>query len=422
MSLQTETVADELRAIVGDQYFRHATPADTIDGVAPRYIIEPGNADEVAQVLHCANDAGLHIAPRGGGSKLAWGNRPRGVDLVLSTKRLNRVLEHAWGDMTATVEAGCTVGELQRVLAEHGQRLALDPLWPERTTVGGLLSTNDSGALRIRVGSLRDLIIGITVALPDGTLARSGGKVVKNVAGYDLPKLMTGAFGTLGVITEATFRLYPLPRDTRTFSFRLPTAAAMNQLVLQVLDSTLVSTGLQVRAGSDHSMGVDVRFEGISAALDAQATRLNAMAAAVDAQSTASADVWNAREALWSNDSSAVVCKLTFLPANLAAVIAALERVATPLRIDWQLVAQAVGTAMLRLDASNSEAALAALTILRAQVQRLEGSLVVLQCAADVKARIDVWGYTGDALPLMQRVKERFDPNGTLNRGRFLGF
>jgi len=141
------------------------------------------------------------------------------MDLVLSTQGLNRVLEHAAGDMTCTVEAGCTITALRQVLARHGQRLALDPLWPDCATVGGVLATNDSGPLRQAFGSARDLLIGVTIALPDGTLARSGGKVVKNVAGYDLPKLMVGALGTLGVITQATFRLHPLPRESGTLVF-----------------------------------------------------------------------------------------------------------------------------------------------------------------------------------------------------------
>ena len=150
------------------------------------------------------------MIPRGGGTKLGWANSPARAGLILSTARLTEVIEHAWADLTVSVGAGCTVQRLQEALAQHGQRLALDPLWPEKATVGGVLSTNDSGALRLRFGALRDLIIGVTVALPDGTLASSGGKVVKNVAGYDLPKLVTGALGTLGVITRAVFRLHPL--------------------------------------------------------------------------------------------------------------------------------------------------------------------------------------------------------------------
>src|SRR5258707_5746105 len=133
--------------------------------------------------------------------------------------RLNQVIEHAWADLTVSVDAGCTFQQLQNTLAQHGQHIAVDPLWPERATVAGMLSTNDSGTLRIRYGALRDLIIGVTIALPDGTLASSGGKVVKNVAGYDLPKLVTGALGTLGVITRAIFRLHPLPHNVRSFTF-----------------------------------------------------------------------------------------------------------------------------------------------------------------------------------------------------------
>ena len=174
------------------------------------------------------------------------------ADLILSTARLNRVIEHAWADLTVSVEAGCTFQNLQNTLAQHGQRIAIDPLWPEQATVGGILSTNDSGTLRIRYGALRDLIIGMTIALPDGTLASSGGKVVKNVAGYDLPKLATGALGTLGVITRAIFRLHPLPRNTRSFTFAARDLTDANRLMLAVQDSKLTHTGLQARftAGS----------------------------------------------------------------------------------------------------------------------------------------------------------------------------
>ncbi len=179
---------EELAAVVGPEHFRSASAADAVDGVVPQKVAEPANAEELAKVLRIADGAGLSVFPQGNGSKLDWGYPPRRADLVLSTARLNRLLEHAWGDMTATVEAGCTVATLQKSLAEHGQWLAIDPLWPERATIGGILSTNESGSLRVRYGALRDLIIGVTIALPDGTLARTGGKVVKNVAGDGLPK------------------------------------------------------------------------------------------------------------------------------------------------------------------------------------------------------------------------------------------
>src|SRR5919109_5514446 len=213
-----EAALTEIRAIVGEAHVRAASVEDAVDGLRPQVIIETANADEVSKVLKTATDVGVQVIPRGGGTKLGWGNRPRAAQVIISTSRLKRVVEHAWGDMTATVEAGCTVQQFQQTLAEHGQLLALDPLWPEKATIGGILSTNDSGPLRIRFGSLRDLIIGITLVLPDGTIAKSGGKVVKNVAGYDLPKLATGALGTLAVITDAVFRLHPVFPETRSLS------------------------------------------------------------------------------------------------------------------------------------------------------------------------------------------------------------
>src|SRR5229473_900768 len=219
-------------AIVGNENVRAATAADAIGGVQPKLVIEPGTASEIAEILRLSNDAGLAVIPRGSGTKLGWGNPPSRADLILSTARLTEIIEHAWADLTVSVEAGCTAQRLQETLAQHGQRLALDPLWPEKATIGGVLSTNDSGTLRLRFGALRDLIIGVTIALPDGTLASSGGKVVKNVAGYDLQKLATGALGTLGVITRAVFRLHPVPRAAKTFSFTAESFPAMQRHIL----------------------------------------------------------------------------------------------------------------------------------------------------------------------------------------------
>src|SRR5229473_3401907 len=185
----SSTFEADVRQIVTAKYVRTAAAKDVVAGVPHSFVVEPGSEEELGKILKLANAAGLAVIPRGGGTKQEWGNRLARADVILSTARLNRVIEHAWADLTASVEAGCTIGKLQETLAKHGQRLALDALWPERATVGGVLSTNDSGALRLRFGSLRDLVIGVTLALADGTVASSGGKVVKNVAGYDLPKL-----------------------------------------------------------------------------------------------------------------------------------------------------------------------------------------------------------------------------------------
>src|ERR1700681_3457825 len=261
-------------ALVGNEYVRAATATDAVAGAQPNLMIEPGTERELAEILRLSNEAGLAVIPRGGGTKLGWGNSPARADMILSTARMTEIIEHAWADLTVTVEAGCTIQRLQETLGQHGQRLALDPLWPEKATVGGVLSTNDSGALRLRFGALRDLIIGVTIALPDGTLASSGGKVVKNVAGYDLPKLVTGALGTLGVITRAVFRLHPLPRAANTFSFPAENFPAMQQHILAIQDSQLAHTALQIRCASGELPAADILFEATDAGLAAQESQL----------------------------------------------------------------------------------------------------------------------------------------------------
>ncbi len=420
MKPRTEAPWAELASIVGADHLRTASAVDAVDGVAAQMVVEPGSADELALVLRCANDAGLSVVPRGGGTKLGWGNPPRGADLVLLTARLDQVLEHAWADMTATVEAGCTVARFQKTLGEHGQRLALDALWPERATIGGILATNDSGSLRVRFGALRDLIIGITLALPDGTLAKSGGKVVKNVAGYDLPKLATGSLGSLGVITQAIFRLYPLPREVRSVSFTASSPETLSKLVLAVQDSKLAFTGLQLCAQLGGPPALAVRFEGTTGGIEAQVRQMLQLAA--DARQVDSPqDPWSAREALWSGSEPALICKCGVLPSQLSTLCGVVGRVAEPLGLAWKVAAQAVGLAFMRLSGSQEQALPAAAAKLRSELEQLGGSLAALHCPPGVKKDIEVWGSTGDAQALMRRVKEQLDPNGTLNPGRFVG-
>ena len=415
--LMTQVSWPELAQIVGKQYLRAATAADAIDGVEVEKVAEPGTPEDLAYALRWAHAGGLKVAPRGGGTKMGWGNPPAACDLVLSTARLNRILEYAWADMTVIVEAGCRIADLQRTLAEHGQRLALDPLWPERATIGGILSTNDSGTLRARYGSLRDLIIGITVALPDGTLAKSGGKVVKNVAGYDLAKLFTGALGTLGVIVQAIFRLHPLPRQSRSLSFS-GTPESLNQLLLDIQASKLTFTGLQLRAAPG-SADLDVRFDGTAAGIEAQAKQVQQIAGSVPA-SEAPADAWTLHQAIWEGATRALLAKFSVLPTQLGAVCRLAERSAVAQSLAWKIVVQNVGAGYARFE-GNEQGLRSALVALREGIAKMDGTLVALGCPVAVKRGLDVWGAPSDAQPLMVRVKQRFDPGGTLNPGRFVG-
>jgi glycolate oxidase FAD binding subunit len=418
--LPPNAIEECLHGTVGTPHLRAAAPDDAVHGIVPALIVEPGTEQEVADVLRAADDAGLAVIPRGGGTKLEWGNPPARADVVLSTARLNRVLAHAWSDLTATVEAGCVVAHLQETLAEHGQRLAIDPLWPERATIGGILSANDSGPLRLRYGGLRDLIIGVTLACADGTLAASGGRVVKNVAGYDLQKLATGALGTLGVITQATFRLHPLPKNARTLTLRVNRVEDLQRIMLAIQDSELAHTALQMRIGAAATPETDVLLDGTEAGLAAQEATIRQLAGDM---TIAGADpgVWSARERLWEEAGERqypAIAKLSMPPAEFGPISAAIARIAASKGTGWRAVVQASGIGWLRLDGASNEIA-GLLTELRGLLESGGGSLVILRQPPG--SELEAWGSPGDALPVMRALKHQLDPRGTLNPGRFVG-
>jgi len=417
--LMTSSIEEKLRSAAGAHNLRAATVGDMVSGVLPQFVAEPDNEQQLAAVLSLANEAGIAVIPRGGGTKLDWGNPPKKAEMILSTARLNRILEHAWADLTVTVEAGCTLRTLQETLARHGQRLAFDGLWPERATIGGVLSTNDSGVFRLRFGALRDLIIGVTLALADGTLASSGGKVVKNVAGYDLPKLATGALGTLGVITRAVFRLHPLPWGARTISFTADNLRAMQAHILSIQDSKLAHTALQIRCAAGDRPDADILFEATEAGLNAQESQLRELLGFTNAEQPTE-QVWNARQDLWSPQiENALIAKLSVLPAKIARTMELLEVIVNAQQLHWQIVAQATGITTVRLEGELARISVA-VEQLRAEVEGSGGSLVVLRRPKGL-ASLDAWGNVGDAVGLMQAVKRQLDPKATLNPGRFFG-
>jgi glycolate oxidase FAD binding subunit len=419
----SEQALDALRSILVEGTLRRGHAADEVLGVVPELCAEPADEAELSQALDYARQAGMLVAGRGGGTKLDWGTAPRAIDLAISTARFNRILEYAPDDMTVTVEAGVTIAQLQSTLSVHGQRLALDPLWPERATAGGVVATNDSGALRLRYGGIRDLILGITVVLPDGTIATSGGKVVKNVAGYDLPKLMSGALGTLGIISRAVFRLHPLPQSSQTLSFAFPDCESANRFLLAIADSMVVPTGLQMRTCAAGTVEADVRIDGIAAGIAAQTETVCKLAGKVYPIEP-EGDPWQAREKIWSVAESAgilaCIVKLSVLPAQLSST-AAFVRGALGERAAWRLLMQSTGLAWLRVDAAESPAVADFISSLRSFLAPTGGTAVLLKAPAALRQKVDVWGDAGSALALMKRVKEQFDPRGVLNRGRFVG-
>ncbi len=418
-SLQTGwSLKEQLCALAGSEHVRPAGAEDAVAGIPAQWVVEPGSEQEAASLLRLANDAGLAVIPRGGGSKLNWGNPPKCADVILSLRRLNQVVEHAWADLTVTVEAGCTFAGLQRALAERGQRLAVDPLWPERATIGGILSANDTGALRLYYGGLRDLVIGVTLALADGTLARSGGKVVKNVAGYDLPKLATGAMGTLGLITRAVFRVHPLPANMRTLSIETGDMDEAQRLILALLNSNVIPAAIQLRAADEGAPRVEIGLEGTESGLASQEARIAELARPLKISSGA-AGAWTARQDLWTSAESAAITKMSLIPSAMANTLAIAARLSAGEGARWRAVIQATGIGWLRIDAGG-ESCSRILQELRFEIEGGGGALVVPHAPSAV-IPLEAWGSPGDGLPLMLALKQQFDPQGTLNPGRYVG-
>ena len=426
--MKVQSLQETLGALVGD-HVRPAAESDLVAGVQPQFVVEPGTEEEVAKVLASADREGLKVLVRGGGTQLNTGLPPTGGDVLLSTARLNTVVEHAPHDMTVTVEAGLKLTDLQAHLARTRQWLALDPVLDPDATNGGIISTNLSGARRLRYGGVRDQIIGIRVVLPDGTIAKGGGKVVKNVAGYDLPKLFTGALGTLGVIVAATFRLYPLRAASRTVVLSAPTAAPLCDLAVRVIASTLEPTALDVMSAPAAGVGcvMAARFETEPASADEQAATLVSMTTGQDdiktLQDEAEEQFWRQVASdfpLASDAENALILKASVLPTSVAPWLESLERTAKEANLSTRWRGHA-GHGLIFARLSGEETALArAVDELRRVASAGQGSLVVLDAPAALARKVDVWGSI-PAFEVMRRLKARFDPNYTLNPGRFVG-
>jgi glycolate oxidase FAD binding subunit len=386
-------------------------------------IVEPASAEEVADVLARANREGLRVQTRGAGTKSESGAEPR-AEILLSTAKLNAVLAHRHGDLTATVQAGASLASVNRALAERGQWIPLDPPWADRATIGGLVATNDSGPRRHRYGAPRDLIIGIDFVRADGVAAKAGGIVVKNVAGYDIARLLTGSFGSLAVIVSATFKLYPLPPASRTVVVDVPheqnVAASTERLhtvIAQLLASQLTPTAIEVQ---DPPLRLLVRFETIEVAAGQQAAAVvqlaeSAHANAIVVQADEEASVWASHSRRpWYGDGA--VIKITLLPGDIATTLTWLADVTRG--VDYEVVGRAGVGALLARVGGGADAQARVLTDLRARIRPQAGSAVLVRGSDELKTQVDVWGPIGDGLAVMRAIKRQFDPNGILNPGR----
>jgi len=442
-------LARTLEGIVGAGHVRVDGEAHryAVDGVVPTGVVLPGSVEEVSAVLASCSQAGAAVVPWGGGSSMGLGGIPQRVDVVLCLSRLNQVLDYEPGDMTSTVQAGMVLREYQARLKSQGQFLALDAPEETRATIGGILAANVSGPRRIRYGSARDLLIGVRVAHADGTVTKGGAKVVKNVTGYDMNKLYVGSLGTLGVIVEATFRLYPLPPAEHTWVAPFPTAGKARQVIAKILDSPLVPSAVEllnqsaaVEVGRRSGAIAEPRGcllavaaasvpEAVGAQLE-QVRRMGKEAGGGDGQmldGETHERFWTAVRNFSYGDGGSMVLKAGVLIDKVADAVAEGERVAGAQGLSVAIISEA-GTGIVRYHlraegagAERFKRLVEVVAPLRTFATDAKGSLVVLQAPPEVKAQVDIWGPIGETLGLMRGLKEQFDPGRILNPGRFVG-
>jgi glycolate oxidase FAD binding subunit len=398
----------------------------SVDGVTPRSVVAPPSAEELAEALHAADQNGEAVAPIGGGTQLGLGMPPDRIDRALETTGLNKIIEYEPADLTVTVEAGLRFAELQKILGEQGQFLALDPPAQSGATIGGLIATNASGPLRFSSGTARDLVLGVRVANPDGTLTRAGGRVVKNVAGYDLNKLYIGSLGTLGIIVELSFKLAPIPPSTATivgqFADLNGARAALGIVVrspLSPLAVELLGPGAAASAGLPAAHSVVLRVGGYPQAVERQVRDLSALFTQQGGQHVEARDsVWEdlARIRVEAQRRDVLVKAAAPISASTALVDMLEKRLPNP--IVWSHAGN--GVAFAACDGLSDASAL--LEIRRAVTNLGENaSLVIQRCPTELKRSIDVWGDVGSSLALMRALKQKLDPKNTLNPGRYVG-
>lgn len=422
------TAWNELPAEQRQRYEKAIAP-----GTVPEYMICPDSQDALAEVVTWAHRDGIRLLPCGSGSKLDWGGLAAGVQVILSTERLNRLVEHATGDMVVIAEAGLPFANLQAALAPTNQFLSLDPSHPDRATLGGIVATADSGALRQRYGGVRDLLIGISFVRADGQVARGGGKVVKNVAGYDLMKLMTGAYGTLGVLNQLIFRTYPLPEAAATV-VAVGDGGAIAQLTQSILLSSLTPTALELLApvttqslgldsGTSNNFGLLVRFQSIPASVEQQSASVRNQAestglATTLLQDASETDLWKRLREKWDEPahSDAITCKIGVRPTCAIELLSALENL-EDVQPTLATLHAGSGLGYLHLPADASPSVL---QHIRQLCETHSGYLTVQRASVPLKQSFDIWGIRSETLPLMQGLKQRFDAQNLLSPDRML--
>ncbi len=431
----TTAIAQQLKSLIdtntqlvelpdADSYWQKLDRA-IADTNAPIYLVFPQTIDILAKIVKIASQQQWRILICGNGSKLTWGGLGKDIQLVISTQKCDRIIEHAVGDLTVTAEAGMKLADLQAQLRSHNQFLPIDPSHGD-ATLGGIVATADTGSWRQRYGGVRDLLLGLSFVRADGEIAKAGGRVVKNVAGYDLMKLFTGAYGTLGIITQLTFRTFPLIATSQTLLLtgeadaiaRLTQTIRSSGLTPTAMD--LLSTSVLDRLDLGRAIGLIIRWQTIPESIEQQIEEVKALARQLkldtkDYHDRAEIELWqkctNVTSICGSNTSA--ICKIGIAPnaaINFLQLKQAIER-----NIAVRVHASS-GIGQLQLENVDEPV----ISDLRSHCQQNYGFLTVLDAPKAFKQQVDLWGYSGNALKTMQAIKSQFDPQNILNPGCFL--
>jgi glycolate oxidase FAD binding subunit len=411
-------------AVVTEQ---SALASHIVDGMQPALVCFPSTAEQIAAALRVSVEAEAAVIPWGGGTAMSIGNRPRALDVVMATSRFNGVIEHDHANLTATVQSGTTLTALQEILARQRQFLPFDPPHPARATVGGIVAANLNGPRRSCYGSVRDLVIGMKVALASGEMIKAGGKVVKNVAGYDMCKLFVGSLGTLGILTEVTLRMAPIPETSATVI-----AAGALPKVLQFVDelsrSPLLPAAVALMNSGALGVGQNdwraaVRCEGFAETVtrhlaDSQALAQHVGLGAEILRDSADSQLWD-RVRDFPLQTGRAIYRVTVPRASVAASVRAIH--------DWNgsefqpaILSDPLTGALWVADAERQTSPQRFADLL-SLAQRCGGHVIIFAAPADAKKNIDVWGPAPPTLVLMRKIKNQFDPKAVLNPGRFVG-
>lgn len=429
-----DKIIHRLREMFGENRAVIASGSDfRTDRERQRLVAFPHNIEELGEMMRLASDERWRVIPAGAGTWLEMGNRPTRFDLIVSTTKMNRVLEYEPADLTATVEAGGPLVAFNRMAAEHRQFIPLDPFGDKRSTIGGVVATASSGPMRCAYGTPRDWLIGAKVVHADGRVTKAGGKVVKNVAGYDLCKLYVGSFGTLAVIAEMSFKLRALPPCEGTIVFYSDNAGALCSLVAGITDSDVQPTAMELISPSDKALpavenelfALALRFLNEAEAVDSQigeAARLGAdFRHTILGEDDAEA-FWQAYYESETSPGAEFILRLSALPADLSAVIGDINR-ALPqshMRAHAANGVVRLHAGLTWLDSLKTKERARRIAELRKLTQSRGGQIVILRAPDEIKNQLDVWGEAGETGELMRALKERFDPHALLNPGRFV--